>query len=176
MKIIYFTDGSAISNLEIRQALIRIPEVLRAIRQLNDEIFEHDLVNCMQLPDQQFLFISQLVREKIIQTVQQALWRRLQLQGVRGQWVIDRKTFQDMQSVQLKLFHLISRHIDFSRKIEIIVIGPGIDPTLEKMIKVLRSSEVEHQIDEAIELDPQLNWFWPTVTEALAPSALNTLN
>jgi hypothetical protein len=61
----------------------------------------------------------------------------------------------------LQLLHFLSQ-------IEITIIGPGYDEIemwLRKVVSV--SSQVEIQIKDVIDTDPQLKWFWPEVKEAV---------
>ena len=80
MKAILFSGVATLDHREIRQSLIRIPEVIQKIKQAQSVIdqitnYSFDLHNCM-LDDNQFLNSHPKIRRVLVNVVQLALYER----------------------------------------------------------------------------------------------------
>ncbi len=159
MTVIYFTDGALIEDLHIRKSLLRIPEVIKALRDYQGEFLNCDLFIIMM---DQALFLSLNYHQKLrlknlLQTALFERWTRL---GGQPDLIIRRRdylNFSDITSLFLKLSSL--------EKLKVVTIGPGFDE-LESYLKRQHKLEVKPHFD-VISQDPSLDWFWNDVKSSI---------
>jgi len=152
MTVIYFTDGALIDNELIRRSLLRIPEVIEALRNSSDEFIQCDLFLVM---NEQFAYSLLNYHQKthLKQILQNALFKRWLKKGIDPDLIVRRAEyshFSELTQLFLKLSTL--DHLN------VVTIGPGFDE-LESFIR-LRLKIDSAPINEFISQDPKLNWFW----------------
>lgn len=181
MRILYFTDGAGIDLSGIRESLLRIPEVLTSLRRGQEQARYVDLMQVMALPDDEFRQVPSVLRTLLINLVQRGLHQRWVNHDYRADLILRRinhrsfveikaeilksmKAKFDGRSVATKDLHLLH----FMSHLEITIIGPGYDE-VEMWLRreVSTRSDVKVLIKDVIASDPQLDWFWPQVRDAV---------
>lgn len=180
MRILYFTDGAGIDLQEIRESVLRIPEVLASLRKGQEQTKYVDLMQVMALPDEDFSLISSVLRNFLINLVQRGLHQRWVNRDQRADVILRRINFRFLEEVKAELMTCLAHKslmsvkaenlhlLHFINKIEITIIGPGFDQ-LEMWLRkeICGHLECEVEVKDVIASDPQLEWFWPQVSEAL---------
>jgi hypothetical protein len=159
MTVIYFTDGALIDDLQIRRSMLRIPEIIQALRDNQSEFLNADLFIAMMDQDVfNQLNFHQKTRLKSI--LQMALFERWSKQGVEPDLIIKRREQSDFSQVALTFAKLAT--LD---KLKVVTIGPGFDE-LENFLR--RDLKLETQPShDMISQDPSLNWFWDNVKNGI---------
>ena len=152
MTVIYFTDGALIDDIFIRRSLLRIPEVISALKTANKEFINCDLFLAM---NEQSVYgalnFHQKTHLKLI--LQNALFSRWIKKGIEPDLILKRSDyfrFSDLTDIIQKL-----STVD---EIQVVTIGPGFDE-LESFLR-LRLKLSSSPLSEFISQDPKLNWFW----------------
>lgn len=184
MRILYFTDGAGIDLLGIRESLLRIPEVLTSLRRGQEQARYVDLMQVMSLPDEDFRLVPSVLRNYLINMVQRGLHQRWINRDHRADLIIRRinhRNFTEIKTEVLKFIHgkleggpVATKDLHllhFLSSIEITIIGPGYDE-IEMWLRreISTRNDVKVLIKDVIASDPQLDWFWPHVTETVLPS------
>ncbi|MNS73694.1 hypothetical protein D3C72_1071420 [compost metagenome] len=182
MRILYFTDGAGIDLLGIRESLVRIPEVITSLRKGQEQARYVDLMQVMSLPDDEFCQVPSVLRTLLINLIQRGLHQRWTNRDHRADLILRRinhRSFAEIktevlnflkskkcESTQVKTTDLHLMH--FFSSVEITIIGPGYDQIemwLRREVSAL--TDVKVLIKDVIAADPQLDWFWPQVSEAV---------
>lgn len=180
MTVIYFTDGALIEDLTLRRSLLRIPEVIESLRNLNEEFVDCDLFLAMNeaIPFSDLNFHQ---KSYLKSKIQEALFKRWQKKGIRADLIIKRNDYCSFNAIAD-----IFRKISTLDEIKVITIGPGFDevePFMRRLTQSLtqgltqgqsaamttdtNSMGSQQKVHDVISLDPQLNWFWTDVRSNL---------
>lgn len=159
MTVIYFTDGALIEDLHIRKSLLRIPEIIKCLRDNQNEFLNCDLFIAM-MDQTVFNQLNYYQKKRLKINLQQALYQRWLRQGVEPDLIIRRRDYEDFSQ-------LASTFVSLStlETLKIVTIGPGFDelePFLRLQLK-LKSCPLYDMISQ----DPNLNWFWSDVKSGL---------
>ena len=159
MTVIYFTDGALIDNELIRRSLLRIPEVIGALKKSANEFLDCDLFMVM---NEQSVYSQLNYHQKthLKSILQNALFQRWLKKDIDPDLIIrrtDYPRFNELAQLFLKL-----STVD---KLNVVTIGPGFDD-LESFLR-LRLQIDSSPINEFISQDPHLNWFWKDVRTQL---------
>ena len=160
MMVIYFTDGALIEDLHVRKSLLRIPEIIQALRENQDEFLNCDLFIVMM--DQNLfnqLNFHQKFRLKAL--LQAALFQRWRNQGGEPDLIVrrtDYSRFSEVADVFAKLTTL--------DQVQVVTIGPGFDE-LESHLKLHFKIDVQLPNYDIISQDPQLQWFWSDIKSGI---------
>lgn len=187
MRILYFTDGAGIDLQGIRESVLRIPEVLSSLRLGQQQARYVDLMQVMSLPDEDFRQVPAVLRNFLINLVQRGLHQRWINHDHRADLILRRINFRNFNDIQravlnflrdkkqeqgvatqeLHLMHILDH-------VEITIIGPGYDE-IEMWLRreVSPRGGIRLMIKDVIASDPQLDWFWPRVSEAWTDAAVN---
>ncbi|KHD87741.1 MAG: hypothetical protein OM95_12015 [Bdellovibrio sp. ArHS] len=182
MRILYFTDGAGIDLQSIRDSVLRIPEVLTSLRRGQEQARYVDLMQVMGLPDDEFRQVSSVLRNYLINLVQRGLHQRWINRDHRADLILRRinhRSFADIKAEVLNFIRAKSESHDvatedlhlfhFLSHVEITIIGPGYDEIEIWLRREISSrSDMKVLIKDVIASDPQLDWFWPHVREAVA--------
>lgn len=159
MTVVYFTDGSLIEDVFLRRSLLRIPEILSALRTSQSEFINHDLFMVM---NSQEVFDTMNFAQKthLINILQRALFSRWEKKAGKYDLIVrraDHPRFEELCDMFMKLASI--------ETLKVITIGPGFDQ-LESFLRTklhLKSLP----IFDAIQMDPALNWFWQDYKSAI---------
>lgn len=159
MKVIYFTDGALIDDLNIRKSLLRIPEIIQCLRVNQKEFLNCDLFIVMM---DQGVYDGLNYHQKLhLKTfLQEALYQRWQKKGIEPDLIIRRKDYSDFSQLASTFVKLST--VD---SLKIVTIGPGFDE-LETFLRVQLKVQSFPQTD-MISQDPKLDWFWDDVKSQL---------
>lgn len=180
MRILYFTDGAGIDLQEIRESVLRIPEVLTSLRKGQEQAKYVDLMQVMSLPNEDFRLISSVLRNFLINLVQRGLHQRWVNRDQRADFILRRINFRFIEEVKAELLSYMAHKnyssvntenlhlLHFCNKIEITIVGPGFDQ-IEMWLRkeICGNLDAEVVVRDIIAADPQLEWFWPQVSEAI---------
>ncbi|KYG60406.1 hypothetical protein [Bdellovibrio bacteriovorus] len=181
MRILYFTDGAGIDLQGIRESVLRIPEVLTSLRRGQEQARYVDLMQVMGLPDEDFRQVSSVLRNFLINLVQRGLHQRWINRDHRADLILRRinhRNFSDIKNEVLNFIRAKSAGqnvatqdlhlLHFLSHVEITIIGPGYDE-IEIWLRreISNRSDIKVLIKDVIASDPQLDWFWPQVREAV---------
>lgn len=159
MTVIYFTDGALIEDLHIRKSLLRIPEIIQALRENQDEFLNCDLFIAM-MDQNLFNQLNYHQKSRLKNLIQTALYERWCRQGIEPDLIIHRKKYNDFSEVCATFAKLAT-----IEGLRVVTVGPGFDE-LEKFLR--QSLKLETQIlHDMISVDPQLNWFWDDVKSGI---------
>lgn len=159
MTVIYFTDGALIEDLQVRRSLLRIPEIIKSLRDNQKEFLNCDLFIAM-MDQNVFELLNYYQKQRLKSTLQQALYQRWLSQGVEPDLIIRRKDYADfsyLASMFMKLSTL--------ETLKIVTIGPGFDE-LEPFLR-LKLQLKSCPLFDMISQDPKLDWFWSDVKSGL---------
>ena len=152
MTVIYFTDGALIDDIKVRQALVRIPEVLGSLRESNHEFFGVDVINVMN-SEEGYLSLNHFQKKYLKEIIQKSLFERLVLKKkIKFDLVLKKENYLFESDFQQALTTL--SNID---NLKMICIGPGLDQN--KYLSQIKNFE------EAITQDHHLNWFWSDINK-----------
>jgi len=159
MTVVYFTDGALIEDPLVRRSLLRIPEVIRALKKAEKEFLNCDLYLAMS---EQSVFTGLNFHQKshlknIIQTALFQRWMKLDVEPDLIVRRIDYSSFDDIAVLFKKLSTIESLHV--------VTVGPGFDE-LEVFLRV-QLKLTSNPITDVIYQDPKLNWFWKDVRSQL---------
>lgn len=159
MTVIYFTDGSLIEDVYVRRSLLRIPDVIRALKKAEKEFINVDLFLAMnEVEVYKQLNFHQKSRLKTV--VQNALFQRWMKLDIEPDLIIrrtDYPVFSELTDLFKKLATIESLHV--------VTVGPGFDE-LEVFLRV-QLKLTSNPISDVIYQDPRLNWFWKDVRSQL---------
>ena len=159
MTVIYFTDGALIDDLHIRRSLLRIPEIIQALRDNQSEFLNSDLFIAM-MDQAVFNQLNYHQKSRLKSILQMALFERWTKQGVEPDLIIKRRDHVDFAQVATTFTKLAT--LD---KLKVVTIGPGFDE-LQSFLR--RDLKLETQpLYEMISQDPSLNWFWDNVKNGI---------
>lgn len=183
MRILYFTDGAGIDLLGIRESLLRIPEVLTSLRRGQEQARYVDLMQVMSLPDEDFRLVPSVLRNYLINLVQRGLHQRWINRDHRADLILRRINHRCSSDIKSEVLNFLREKLDgkpvatkdlhllhFLDQVEITIIGPGYDE-VEMWLRreVCTRTDIKVLIKDVIAADPQLDWFWPQVTETVLP-------
>ncbi len=179
MRILYFTDGAGIDLQVIRESVLRIPEVLTSLRRGQEQARYVDLMQVMGLPDEDFRLVPSVLRSLLVNLVQRGLHQRWINRDQRADLILRRINFRSYADIKTEVLNFIRSKkelkqvnvkdlnlLHFLSQIEITIIGPGYDE-----VELWLRREISHRgdmkvlIKDVIASDPQLDWFWPQVSE-----------
>lgn len=184
MRILYFTDGAGINLLGIRESVLRIPEVLTSLRLGQEHARYVDLMQVMMLSDEDFRQVSAVLRTLLINLVQRGLHQRWINRDHRSDMILRRINHRSFSEVKNEVLNFIRTKVErqkvatqdlhllhFFSYVEITIIGPGYDE-IEIWLRreISNRKDVQVLIKDVIASDPQLDWFWPRVNEAVNES------
>jgi hypothetical protein len=184
MRVLYFTDGAGIDLLSIRESLIRIPEVLISLRRGQEQARYVDLMQVMSLQDEDFRLVSSVLRNFLINLVQRGLHQRWINRDHRADLVLRRINYRNFAEIKKEVLSFVRTQsqnkliatkdlhlIHFLGHVEITIIGPGYDE-IEMWLRreVSLRGDIQVLIKDVIASDPQLDWFWPRVSETFSSS------
>jgi hypothetical protein len=159
MTVIYFTDGALIDDLHIRRSLLRIPEIIQALRDNQSEFLNSDLFIAM-MDQTVFNQLNYHQKSRLKTILQMALFERWTKQGIEPDLIIKRRDHTDFNQVASTFAKLAT--LD---KLKVVTIGPGFDE-LESFLR--RDLKLETQpLFDMISQDPSLNWFWDNVKNGI---------
>ncbi|OFZ29793.1 MAG: hypothetical protein A2622_11295 [Bdellovibrionales bacterium RIFCSPHIGHO2_01_FULL_40_29] len=159
MTVIYFTDGALIDDLHIRKSLLRIPEIIKCLRENQKEFLNCDLFIAM-MDQNVFSLLNYHQKSRLKIMLQQSLFQRWQAQGVEPDLIIRRRDYEDFSQLTSTFLKLST-----IEQLKIVTIGPGFDE-LEAFLRIqlkLNSAPLYDMIHQ----DPNLNWFWSDVKSGL---------
>lgn len=159
MMVIYFTDGALIDDLHIRKSLLRIPEIITCLRENQKEFLNCDLFIAM-MDQEVFNLLNYHQKSYLKNLLQQALFRRWQVQGIEPDLIIRRRDFDDFSQVAATILKLST-----IETLKIVTVGPGFDE-LEPFLR-LQLKLTSFPLHDTIHQDPKLNWFWSDVKNGL---------
>lgn len=154
MELVYQTAGESLFDEEIRQACLRIPEVLTAV-QVAQKDREWDLLATMSLTEQ-FAKLASAQKAELVGIVQSGLFARFQKSFPRLQEVVSRASFGSAPAVVNEL----RWRMRAAESVTIYVVGPGLD----EIPRLLGERRV--RFIDVIDQDPMLDWFWPNLKRA----------
>ncbi|MGZ3745145.1 MAG: hypothetical protein ACXWRE_08220 [Pseudobdellovibrionaceae bacterium] len=166
MNVVYFTLGDSIRDVEVRTQLLRVPEVLKDLRQAQNMIPNMDLISIMGSQDI-FSKISYDFQLKLAQLLQEALFKRWKAAGTRYDIILERRKLQDSTVWRKTLKELLQNSAEF----HIYVFGPGFDDLEYEINKLKFKIPPQIFLHEVISEDPLLDWFWPSITQHAKLSA-----
>ncbi|MNJ98562.1 hypothetical protein D3C87_163290 [compost metagenome] len=181
MRILYFTDGAGIDLLGIRESVLRIPEVLTSLRRGQEQSRYVDLMQVMSLPDEDFRQVPTVLRNYLINLVQRGLHQRWINRDHRADLILRRINYRSFAEIKFEVLNFVRGKregkdvatqdlhlLHFLNHVEITIIGPGYDE-IEIWLRreISTQSDVKVLIKDVIASDPQLDWFWPQVREAV---------
>jgi hypothetical protein len=170
MKIVYFTRGDSLQDEQIRQQLVRIPEVLSEIRKMKFQSSRGG-----QDPVLTFLSLSSggfdlefKALEPWVEVVQRGLFQRFRKMGIKYAGLFKRSRLNKLSSLEAVLVPLLQAR----RQIEIYVIGPGFDDLAYHLQEIQNRLRLHCEITmiDVIAQDRKLSWFWPAATRIGAPT------
>jgi hypothetical protein len=187
MRILYFTDGAGIDLLGIRESLVRIPEVITSLRKGQEQARYVDLMQVMSLSDEEFRVVPSVLRTLLINLVQRGLHQRWTNRDQRADLILRRINHRSYDDVKQEVLNCLAAKksevtqvatkdlhlMHFFSSVEITIIGPGFDEIemwLRRTMPAL--TDVKIVIKDVIAADPQLDWFWPQVSEAVTQDYL----
>lgn len=159
MTVIYFTDGALIDDCLIRRSLLRIPEVIEALRKAQDEFIGCELFMVMN-ETLAYHNLNYHQKTHLKSILQNALFRRWMKNGVEPDLILKRNDYSHFYELT-QVFQKLST-ID---TLNVVTIGPGFDD-LESFLR-LRLKLNSSPINEFISQDPHLNWFWNEIRSSL---------
>ncbi|MBC7419488.1 MAG: hypothetical protein H7328_02055 [Bdellovibrio sp.] len=152
MTVIYFTDGALIEDLHIRKSLLRIPEIIKCLRENQKEFLNCDLFIAM-MDQKVFLQLNYHQKSRLKVLLQQSLFQRWSRQGIEPDLIIRRRDYADFSQLASTFVKLST--ID---SLQVVTIGPGFDE-LEAFLR-LQLKVSSCSLYDMISQDPKLNWFW----------------
>ncbi len=159
MTVIYFTDGALIEDLHIRKSLLRIPEIIKCLRENQKEFLNCDLFIAM-MDQKVFNFLNYHQKSRLKTLLQQSLFQRWARQGIEPDLIIRRHDYADFSQITATFVKLST-----IKTLKVITIGPGFDD-LEAFLRLnlkLNSSPLYDMISQ----DPKLGWFWEDVKNGI---------
>lgn len=147
MRILYFTAGQNLELRELREQLVRIPEVLTEIKKTKG--FSRDPVLAFLSCDSNWL--------PWVRVVQRGIQARLRRQGFKYSGLMRRDQLEGD-----KLQTLLLPMLQAKDHVEFYVVGPGYDD-LHLHIKRLQNEfrlSCDVTFCDVIGVDPKLTWFW----------------
>lgn len=159
MTVIYFTDGALIDDAFVRRSLLRIPEVISALRKAEKEFINCDVILAMNEQDV-FLNLNFHQKTHIKNLIQSALFNRWMKLDIEPDLILrrlDYPVFSNLTDLFKKLSTLEELHV--------VTIGPGFDE-LEQFLR-LQMKLTSNPISDVISTDPRLNWFWKDIKSQL---------
>ena len=181
MRILYFTDGAGIDLQGIRESLLRVPEVLTSLRHGQEKARYVDLLQVMCLQDEEFRQTPSVLRNYLVNLVQRGLHQRWINHDHRADLVLRRKNYQCFTELKQTVLSFIRAKasdkavlvsdlhlMHFLSHVEITIIGPGYDE-IEIWLRreISTRSDMKVLIKDVIAADPQLDWFWPHVSQSV---------
>src|SRR5207253_3047547 len=106
----------------VRSQLLRVPEVLSDLRQAKDLVPEMDLISIMG-SQELFEKMPKDFHLKLAQLLQEALFKRWKMSGVRYDMILERRKFSDSAAWRKHLKDLLQNSPEF----HMYVFGPGFD-------------------------------------------------
>lgn len=155
MTVIYFTDGALIDDTMIRRSLLRIPEVIEALRKASDEFVSCDLTLVMN-ESGVYQSLNHHQKNHLKLVVQNALYKRWLKNEIEPDLIIKRNQYRSFSEL-IYVFQKLAT----IEELKVVTIGPGFDE-LESYLR-LRTNLQSSPLNEFISQDPMLNWFWPSV-------------
>jgi hypothetical protein len=159
MTVVYFTDGALIDDVTVRRSLLRIPDVIRALRRAEKEFVDTDVFLAMsEITTFSSLNYHQRLHLKTL--IQNALFNRWMKLDIEPDLIVRRSEyskFKDLTDLFKKLATIESLHV--------VTVGPGFDE-LEVFLRV-QMRLLSNPISDVINQDPRLNWFWKDVRSQL---------
>lgn len=159
MTVIYFTDGALIEDLQVRKSLLRIPEIIKCLRENQKEFLNCDLFIAM-MDQEVFNFLNYHQKSRLKSLLQQSLFQRWVRQGIEPDLIIRRRDYQDFSQIAATFVKLST-----IETLQVITIGPGFDD-LEAFLRLnlkLKSCPLYDMISQ----DPKLGWFWEDVKNGI---------
>jgi hypothetical protein len=166
MNVVYFTLGESIIDIEVRAQLLRVPEVLSDIRQAQNLAPDMDLLSIMG-SQELFEKMPKDFQLKLAQLLQESLFKRWKLSGVRFDMIIERRKFSDSAAWRKSLKELLQNSPEF----HMYIFGPGFDDLEYEVGKLKFKTPPQIFLHEVISEDPMLDWFWPTIMQGAKLSA-----
>jgi hypothetical protein len=159
MTVIYFTDGALIDDAFIRRSLLRIPEVITALKKSENEFINSDIFLAM---NEQDVFMSLNFHQKsyLKNLIQSALFNRWMKLEIEPDLILRRNDYGQFSDL-CDLF----RKLSTIEELHVVTVGPGFDE-LEPFLR-LQMKLTSSPISDLISTDPQLNWFWKDVRNQL---------
>lgn len=159
MTVIYFTDGALIDDVTVRRSLLRIPDILRALKKAEKEFINIDLFLAMNEVDV-FSLLNYHQKNHLKTIIQNALFHRWMKLDIEPDLILKRADypiFSELTDIFKKLSTLESLHV--------VTVGPGFDE-LEVFLRV-QLKLTSNPITDVINQDPRLSWFWKDVRSQL---------
>jgi hypothetical protein len=159
MTVIYFTDGALIDDAFVRRSLLRIPEVISALRKAEKEFINCDVILAMNEQDV-FLNLNFHQKTHIKNLIQSALFQRWMKLDIEPDLIlrrVDYPVFSNLTDLFKKLSTIEELHV--------VTIGPGFDE-LEPFLRI-QMKLTSNPISDVISTDPRLNWFWKDIKSQL---------
>jgi hypothetical protein len=166
MNVVYFTLGESIRDIEVRTQLLRVPEVLSDLRQAQNAIPNMDLISIMG-SQELFEKVPGDFQLKLAQLLQEALFKRWKLLGIRYDIIIERRKLTDSVAWRKSLKELLCNSAEF----HLYVFGPGFDDFEYEVSKLKFKIPPQIFLHEVISEDPMLDWFWPNIMQGAKLSA-----
>lgn len=166
MNVVYFTLGESITDIEVRAQLLRVPEVLTDLRQAQNLIPNMDLISLMG-SQELFKSLPKEFQLKLAQLLQEALFKRWKMAGIRYDLILERRKLSDSVTWRKSLKGLLANSAEF----HIYVFGPGFDDLEYEINKLKFKVPPQIFLHEVISEDPLLDWFWPSITQDAKLSA-----
>lgn len=166
MNVVYFTLGESIKDIEVRTQLLRVPEVLSDLRQAQNAIPNMDLISIMG-SQELFEKVPKDFQLKLAQLLQEALFKRWKLLGIRYDIIIERRKLTDSVAWRKSLKELLCNSAEF----HLYVFGPGFDDFEYEVSKLKFKIPPQIFLHEVISEDPMLDWFWPNIMQGAKLSA-----
>jgi hypothetical protein len=155
MTVIYFTDGALIEDVYIRRSLLRIPEIIEALRTNQNEFLNCDLFIAM-MDQKNFNLLNYHQKFHMKQFLQQALYKRWIRQGFEPDLILRRNDYEDFTQLTQVFSKLATLE-----SLKVVTIGPGFDELESFLRKQLKLNSCP--VIDIISQDPHLSWFWKDV-------------
>lgn len=157
MKLVYFTQGESLQDRQVREQVLRIPEVLSEIRKVKSSCAD---------PVMSFLYLEGGV-QAWVDVVQRGLFLRLKNKGFKYSGLIKRKRFAGVSELDAALVPILHS----KREIEIYVVGPSFDDLHLHIRRLLNEHRLNCEVtfSEVIARDRKLRWFWSELRGQEAP-------
>lgn len=159
MTVIYFTDGALIDDSFIRRSLLRIPEVITALKQAQSEFIDCDVFLAMNDQDV-FCTLNFHQKTHLKNLIQNSLFQRWMKLDIEPDLILRRNDYSDFSELR-ELFKKLAT----IEELHVVTVGPGFDE-LEPYLRI-QMKLTSNPISDVISTDPRLNWFWKDVKSQL---------
>lgn len=143
-----------------------------------------DLMQVMSLSDEDFRLVSSVLRNYLINLVQRGLHQRWINRDHRADLILRRINYRNFTELKREVLNFVRAKsqgdliatkdlhlMHFLGHFEITIIGPGYDE-IEMWLRreVSHRGDIKVLIKDVIASDPQLDWFWPQVSQNFSSS------